>query len=74
MPRLARLDAPGVLHHVIIREIERRKYLRTIRTRIIFLTAWEPCYLKQKQPAMHGRCYLIMHICCSEPATYLYQL
>ena len=25
MPRLARLDAPGVLHHVIIRGIERRK-------------------------------------------------
>jgi len=25
MPRLARLDAPDVLHHVIIRGIERRK-------------------------------------------------
>ena len=25
MPRLARLDAPGVLHHVIIRGIGRRK-------------------------------------------------
>jgi hypothetical protein len=25
MPRLARLDAPGVLHHVIGRRIERRK-------------------------------------------------
>ena len=25
MPRLARLDASGVLHHVIIRGIERRK-------------------------------------------------
>lgn len=25
MPRLARLDAPGVLHHIIIRGIERRK-------------------------------------------------
>ena len=24
MPRLARLDAPGVLHHVIIRGVERR--------------------------------------------------
>jgi len=24
MPRLARLDAPGVLHHVMIRGIERR--------------------------------------------------
>ena len=28
MPRLARLDAPGVLHHVIIRGIERRKIFK----------------------------------------------
>lgn len=28
MPRLARLDAPGVLHHVIMRGIERRKIFR----------------------------------------------
>ena len=27
MSRLARLDAPGVLHHIIIRGIERRKIL-----------------------------------------------
>jgi len=28
MPRLARLDAPGVFHHIIIRGIERRKIFR----------------------------------------------
>ena len=28
MPRLARLDAPGALHHIIIRGIERRKIFR----------------------------------------------
>ena len=28
MPRLARLDAPGVIHHVIIRGIERREIFR----------------------------------------------
>jgi len=28
MPRLARLDAQGVLHHIIIRGIERRKIFR----------------------------------------------
>jgi hypothetical protein len=28
MPRLARLDAPGVLHHIIIRGIERRLIFR----------------------------------------------
>jgi len=31
MPRLARLDAPGVLHHIIIRGIERRKIFRDDR-------------------------------------------
>jgi len=25
MPRLSRLDAPGILHHVMIRGIERKK-------------------------------------------------
>jgi len=33
MPRLARLDAPGVLHHVIIRGIERRKIFKDDRDR-----------------------------------------
>jgi len=28
MPRLARLDAPGILHHVNIRGIERRKIFK----------------------------------------------
>jgi REP element-mobilizing transposase RayT len=28
MPRLARLDAPGVLHHIIIRGIERHNIFR----------------------------------------------
>jgi len=33
MPRLARLDAPGVIHHIIIRGIERRKIFRDNRDR-----------------------------------------
>ena len=37
MPRLARLDAPGVLHHVMIRGIERRKIFRDDRDRDSFL-------------------------------------
>ena len=31
MPRLARLDAPGVLHHIIIRGIERHKIFTIFR-------------------------------------------
>ena len=37
MPRLARLDAPGVLHHVIIRGIERRKIFKDNKDRDNFL-------------------------------------
>jgi putative transposase len=35
MPRLARLDAPGVLHHIIIRGIERRKIFRNDNDNLI---------------------------------------
>ena len=37
MPRKARIDAPGALHHVIIRGIERRKIFRTDDDRKDFL-------------------------------------
>ncbi len=37
MPRLARLDAPGVLHHVIIRGIEHRKIFKDDKDRDNFL-------------------------------------
>ena len=33
MPRLARLDAPGVIYHVIIRGIERREIFRDNKDR-----------------------------------------
>ncbi|MBC8394346.1 MAG: transposase [Deltaproteobacteria bacterium] len=37
MPRLARLDAPGVLHHVIIRGVEHRRIFRDSKDRNDFL-------------------------------------
>ena len=37
MPRLARLDTPGVLNHVIIRGIERRKIFRDNKDKDNFL-------------------------------------
>jgi putative transposase len=37
MPRLARLDAPGILHHVIIRGIERRRIFRDNKDQDEFL-------------------------------------
>jgi len=38
MPRKARIDAPGALHHVIIRGIERRKIFRSDDDRHNFLS------------------------------------
>jgi putative transposase len=38
MPRQARLDAPGTLHHVIIRGIERRKIVDDNRDRENFVS------------------------------------
>jgi len=37
MPRQARLDAPGVLHHIMIRGIARRKIFLDIGDREDFL-------------------------------------
>jgi len=41
MPRTARLDAPGVLNHVMIRGIERRKIFRTNKDREDFIERLE---------------------------------
>jgi hypothetical protein len=36
MPRRARLDAPGTLHHVMVRGIERRRIVNDVADRINF--------------------------------------
>jgi len=41
MPRTARLDAPGVLHHVMIQGIERRKLFRNNKDREDFIKRLE---------------------------------
>ena len=41
MPRLARLDAPGVLHHVMGRGIERRKIFQSDTDRNDFIDRLE---------------------------------
>lgn len=38
MPRKARIDAPGALHHIIVRSIERRKIIYSDEDRDNFLT------------------------------------
>ncbi len=52
MPRTARLDAPGVLHHVIIRGIEKTDIFRNHRDREDFLER-----LSKLCPEMAIKCY-----------------
>ena len=52
MPRLARLDAPGVIHHVIIRGIERREIFRDNKDRNDMLDR-----LAVLLPATNTSCY-----------------
>ena len=52
MPRLARLDAPGVIHHVIIRGIERRKIFRDNKYRKDMIDR-----LSDLLPATNTSCY-----------------
>jgi putative transposase len=52
MPRKARLDAPGVLHHVIIRGIERRNIFRDDKDRDNFIER-----LERLLPETNTTCY-----------------
>jgi putative transposase len=52
MPRTARLDAPGVLHHVMIRGIEGRNIFRTNKDRNNFVER-----LENLCPEMQTKCY-----------------
>jgi REP element-mobilizing transposase RayT len=52
MPRQARLDAPGVLHHIMMRGIERRKIFMDERDREDFLER-----LSKLLPQIETGCY-----------------
>ena len=52
MPRLARLDTPGLIHHVIIRGIERGKIFRDDKDRDDMIDR-----LTDLLPATHTECY-----------------
>ena len=57
MPRKARIDAPGALHHVIVRGIERRKIFRSDYDRENFLNR-----LAKLIPEPHTDCFAWAHI------------
>jgi REP element-mobilizing transposase RayT len=63
MPRLARLDAPGVFHHIIIRGIERRKIFRDNRDRENFLERLGTLLLETKT-GCYAWAFLPNHFLC----------
>ncbi|MDY6857168.1 MAG: transposase [Thermodesulfobacteriota bacterium] len=60
MPRTARLDAPGVLHHVIIRRRERRKIFRNNKDREDFVERLERL-CPQTQTSCYAWAFLSNH-------------
>ena len=63
MPRLARLDAPGVLHHIIIRGIERRKIFRNNKDRDDFLERLS-IILPETNTSCYAWAFLSNHFLC----------
>ena len=68
MPRGARLDAPGTLHHVIVRGIERSNIVEDDQDRDNFVSRLGEL-AKETSTAIYGwACSAIMPISCSEAA------
>jgi hypothetical protein len=58
MPRTARLEAPGVLHDVMIQGIECRKILRDDQDRVKLLEGWTSFWGRLRHTATPGTCLL----------------
>jgi putative transposase len=56
MPRHARLDGPGVLHHIIVRGIERRLIFRDDTDKERFVERLGKSSPIPTPRVMHGRC------------------
>ncbi len=62
MLRIARLDTPGILHHVIIRGIKRRKIFNDDKDRENLIERLSILLPETKPNAMHGHFYRITPI------------
>ena len=54
MPRQARLDAPGTLHHVIVRGIEKRRIVDDKVDRDNFVRIWDRLLMRPRRLYMPG--------------------
>jgi hypothetical protein len=55
MPRQARIDAPGALHHIIVRGIERKKIFKDDADRDKFLERLGGILADTKTTCLEGR-------------------
>ena len=73
MPRKSRIDAPGALHHIIARGIERQAIFRDDRDRDDFLERLETnSGRKPDLRVMLGHCSPIISTYCSVPEQHLF--
>ncbi len=63
MPRSARLDAPGVLHHVMGRGIEKRKIFRDDQDRVDFINRMGEL-VKEDSMDIYAWALLPNHVLC----------
>ncbi len=54
MPRQAKLDAPGTLHHVIVRGIEKRRIVDDKVDRDNFVLGWDRLLMRPRRLYMPG--------------------
>jgi putative transposase len=66
MPRQARIDAPGALHHIIVRGIERRKIFNDDKDRYDFLSRLGDI-LEQSQTGCYAWAQISNHLLCGAP-------
>jgi hypothetical protein len=73
MPRKARIDAPGALHHIIIRGIEQKAIFKDDSDREIFLERLG-AHLSESKTGRYGWPFMTNHALCgaSHKASYVH--
>jgi len=71
MPRIARLDTPGLLHHVMIRGIERRKIFNDDKDRENFIERLS-ILLPETRTQCYAWSFLSNHALCGAPHNVSY--
>jgi REP element-mobilizing transposase RayT len=66
MPRRARLDAPGTLHHVIVRGIEKRRIVDDDNDRESFIQRLGELS-QRSETAVHAWSLMTNHALCGTP-------